>query len=111
MDSIRTTGWWGAWTSQMTRASPACCSKCRSNSESAVVSGQFRVSRFCTEPGELAMKRFILPAVGIALMTVAAVAQQPARHRPLLHFSSAEGSEVRVDGDSSLHKWTVKGRQ
>ena len=57
------------------------------------------------------MKRFILAAVGTALMTVAAVAQQPARPPPTLHFSSAEGSEVRVEGDSSLHKWTVKGRQ
>ncbi|HZN64963.1 MAG TPA: YceI family protein [Tepidisphaeraceae bacterium] len=28
-----------------------------------------------------------------------------------LHFSSAEGSEVLVDGDSTMHKWTVQGRQ
>ena len=44
-------------------------------------------------------------AAAIALIASAAVAQQP------LHFSSAEGSEVRVDGDSSLHKWAVKGAQ
>ena len=51
------------------------------------------------------MKRLILMAAALALTTVSALAQQP------VHFSSAEGSEVRVDGDSSLHKWTVKGRQ
>ena len=52
------------------------------------------------------MKRLLpIAAAAIALMTGVALAQQP------LHFSSAEGSEVRVDGDSSLHKWTVKGGQ
>jgi hypothetical protein len=51
------------------------------------------------------MKRSFLFAAVIALAAAAAPAQQP------LHFSSAEGSEVRVDGDSSLHKWTVKGGQ
>ena len=51
------------------------------------------------------MKRFTLMAAVVALTTALALAQQP------VHFSSAEGSEVRVDGDSSLHKWTVKGRQ
>jgi hypothetical protein len=58
------------------------------------------------------MKRPILAAATIALMAAAAIAQQPkpTQAQPL-HFSSAEGSEVRVDGDSTLHKWTVKGRQ
>ena len=52
------------------------------------------------------MKRFILVGAVVALTACGALAQQ----QPV-HFSSAEGSEVRVDGDSSLHKWTVKGRQ
>ena len=51
------------------------------------------------------MKRSLSIAVVIALAAVGAFAQQP------LRFSSAEGSEVRVDGDSTLHKWTVRGRQ
>ena len=52
------------------------------------------------------MKRSLsIVATLIALSAGVALAQQP------LHFSSAEGSEVRVDGDSSLHKWTVKGGQ
>ena len=51
------------------------------------------------------MKRLTLVTAVLALTTVAALGQQP------VHFSSAEGSEVRIDGDSSLHKWTVKGRQ
>ena len=51
------------------------------------------------------MKRFILAALCIALAAAAAPAQEA------LRFSSAEGSEVRVDGDSTLHKWTVRGRQ
>jgi glucose/arabinose dehydrogenase len=40
--------------------------------------------------------------------------QQPAQQQPAaqpLHFSSAEGSVVEVDGDSTMHKWTVRGRQ
>jgi hypothetical protein len=28
-----------------------------------------------------------------------------------LHYSSAEGSSVRVDGTSTLHDWTAKGGQ
>jgi hypothetical protein len=51
------------------------------------------------------MKRSLFVTVLAALMAGAALAQEP------LHFSSAEGSDVRVDGDSSLHKWTVKGGQ
>jgi hypothetical protein len=60
------------------------------------------------------MKRFVSAIVAIAAVTLfvaVAHAQQPPPQRQPLHFSSAEGSEVRVDGDSSLHKWTVKGRQ
>lgn len=62
------------------------------------------------------MKRFIHAAIAIgavALLTAAAPGQQQQQQAPPrpLHFSSAEGSEVRVDGDSTLHKWTVRGRQ
>jgi hypothetical protein len=66
---------------------------------------------------ENAMKRVmsaIAAIAAVAVLTAAALAQpQPQQPQPeqSLHFSSAEGSEVRVDGDSSLHKWTVRGRQ
>lgn len=68
------------------------------------------------------MKRLTaIVALAVALAAVAAAvrtaAAQEARReeagkaeRPL-HFSSAEGSLVDVDGDSTLHKWTVRGRQ
>jgi hypothetical protein len=46
----------------------------------------------------------------IALFAVL-LASAAAHAAESLHFASAEGSEVRVDGDSSLHKWTVRGRQ
>lgn len=51
------------------------------------------------------MRRFIsLFAVLLMMVTTARAGQS-------VHFASAEGSEVKVDGDSTLHKWTVKGRQ
>lgn len=57
-----------------------------------------------------------LAAVAAAVRTAAAqeARREEARRQEAersLHFSSAEGSLVEVDGDSTLHKWTVRGRQ
>ena len=55
-----------------------------------------------------------LAALAVATLAaawcVAAGAQATKQAEPL-HFSSAEGSVVEVDGDSTMHKWTVRGRQ
>ena len=56
------------------------------------------------------MTRFTAIVVKVALSSLAATAARAQQRQPL-HFSSAEGSQVRVDGDSTLHKWTVKGAQ
>ena len=57
------------------------------------------------------MKRVTFDIFTLLAAVALATAATRARAEQSLHFSSAEGSEVRVDGDSTLHKWTARGGQ
>jgi hypothetical protein len=50
------------------------------------------------------MKKVIAGLVGLLILAPPTFAEN-------LHYASAEGSSVRVDGTSTLHDWTARGGQ
>src|SRR5437762_14224112 len=58
------------------------------------------------------MKRDIRTSIGAsAFLIILLSLVASARAQQALRYDSAEGTTVRVDGTSTLHDWTVTGRQ